>query len=210
MADDSVALHILYGIPCVGKSTSAVEFAHRHNIRTVIHTDYIREIQRNYRSPEQDPALAKVTHNAWELHGPRTRPNIEAGFVDHVNAVRPGIRSVVKKLMDDGFDAVIEGVHFHGDVIKNLAATHANARIHAALLIVRTTDELQHRIAQKENDRAKCVARKQWRQNLPVMFTIQDFLIADAREHGISVATPEEWRSLWIPVHTDYSTSITS
>lgn len=210
MAVHNVALHILYGIPCVGKSTAAVEFAYHRNLRTIIHTDYVREVQRSYRSPEQAPALATVTHNAWQLHGPPTDPNIAAGFIDHVNAVSTGIKSVVNKLVSDGFDTVIEGAHFHSGIIDDLTTTYADAEIHATLLIVRTADELRHRIIEKEAVRAHGATPKHWQEHLPIMLVIQDFLVSDAQAHGIPVATADEWRNSWVRSHSDYSTSTTS
>jgi len=210
MATHNLTLHILYGIPCVGKSTAAIELAYRRNIRTVIHTDYVREVQRGFVSPEHAPALAKVTHNAWELHGQPTRPNIEAGFLDHVKEVAVGVGAVVRKLVSDGFDAVIEGAHFHSGIIEELRVTNSNAEVQATLLIVRTAEQLRQRIIEKEGRRAQGAARKLWRENVPVMLAIQDFLISDARTHGIRVATADEWRSSWIPVNSHYSTWTTS
>ncbi len=202
MPAHNVALHIVYGIPCVGKSTAAVEFAYHRNIRTVIHTDYVREVQRVFVSPEQAPALAKVTHNAWELHGPPTRPNIEAGFVDHVKEVAVGIRTVARKLVSDGFDAVIEGAHFHGGIIEDLRVRNGDAEVPATLLIVRTAEELRQRVNDKKGRRAQGADRKRWQENVPVMLTIQEFLISDARAHGIPAVTVDEWRSSWIPVNS--------
>ncbi len=206
MAARNVELHILYGIPCVGKSTAAVEFAYHRNIRTVIHTDYVREVQRVFVSPEQAPALAKVTHNAWELHGPPTRPNIEAGFVDHVKEVAVGIRTVVRKLVSDGFDAMIEGAHFHGDIIEELRVANGDAEVRATLLIVRTAEELRQRVNDKERRRAHGAARKLWQENIPIMLAIQDLLISDALTHRIRVTTADEWRRSWAPVNSHYST----
>jgi 2-phosphoglycerate kinase len=208
MAPRNVALHIVYGIPCVGKSTAAVELAHHRSIRTVIHTDYIREVQRVFVSPKEAPALAKVTHTAWELHGCPTRRNIEAGFRDHLNDVAVGIRAVARKVVGDGFDAVIEGAHFHSDIIEELRTANGNAEVRATLLIVRTAEELQRRVNDKERRRASGSARKPWQENIPVMLAIQDFLIADARTHGIRVATADEWRRSWTTVNA-YWTSTT-
>ncbi len=195
MTAHNFALHILYGIPCVGKSTAAIEFAYRRNIRTVIHTDYVREVQRGVVSPEHDSALAKVTHNAWELHGPPTRPNIEAGFLDHVREVAVGIRAVVRKLVSDGFDAVIEGAHFHSSIIEELRAANGDAEVQATLLIVGTAEQLRQQVNDKEGRRTQGAVRKLWQENVPVMLAIQDFLISDARTHDIPVATADEWRS---------------
>src|SRR5215470_9991943 len=134
MAPCNVVLHIVYGIPCVGKSTAAIELARHRGISTVIHTDYIREVQRVFVSPKQAPALAKVTHTAWELRGCPTRRNIEAGFLDHLNDVAIDIRAVARKVINDGLDAVIEGAHFHSGIIEELRAANGNAEVRATLL----------------------------------------------------------------------------
>src|SRR5258708_22899967 len=101
-----VTIHVFYGIGCVGKSTAAVRYACEHNIRTIIPTDYLREVQRSYVSAEQSPALAKVSHNAWELLGGPSRENIVGGFISHAEAVLPALEVVVAKLVRDGLDAV--------------------------------------------------------------------------------------------------------
>lgn len=141
MKTRNVMLHIIYGVPCIGKSTAAIGFACHQQIRTVIHTDYVREVQRGFVPPEASPALAKVTHSAWELYGQPTPHNIVAGFVDHVAEIAVGIRLVVRKLVADGFDAVVEGAHFHSAVIEDLRIANAEANIQATLLVVETGDE---------------------------------------------------------------------
>jgi 2-phosphoglycerate kinase len=210
MATPNVELHVIYGIPCVGKSTAAVELAFHRDIRTIVQTDYVREVQRLFTPSEQAPALAKVTHTAWELYGPPTRSNIEAGFLDHAQAVAVGIQAVAKKLVGDGFAAVIEGAHFHGSIIEELRAANDSAEVEATLLVVEAAEELHQRISHKESQRARGAAQKLWRDNIPIMLAIQDFLISDARTHRIRVATAEEWRHSCAPAVSRYSTSTTS
>lgn len=205
-----VTLHIVYGIPCVGKSTTAVHLAYHRNLRTVVNTDYLREVQRVFVSPEQAPALAKVTHTAWQLHGPPTLPNIEAGFIDHVNEVATAITAVVRKLVTDGFEAVIEGAHFHGALIDELRAMNDNADIQATLLVVANAEELRQRICGKEANRGQGAVRKSWREHVPILLVLQGFLIADARRHGIQVTTANDWRSSWALAETPYATLTTS
>jgi len=206
MAAHNVVLHVIYGIPCVGKSTTAVALAYHRDIRTVIHTDYVREVQRGFVSAEQAPALARVTHDAWKLYGPPTTANIVAGFVDHVEQVAVGIDIVVKKLVRDGLDAVIEGAHFHGRIIDNLRATNPHADIEATLLIVRTIDELRQRIDDKQRRRAPTADDKQWRDNSQVMLILQDHLMSDAHAHGIPIEAIGGWRNSWNPAKSSSST----
>jgi 2-phosphoglycerate kinase len=195
----NVRLHIVYGVPCVGKSTAAIEFARHEGLHTVIHTDYVREVQRFFVSSQDVPVLARVSHTAWELFGQPTRHNVQAGFVAHAQAVAVGLVPVAKRLVNDGFDSIIEGVHFYSGIIDDLRAATGNADIDPTLLIVRTAEELRRRADKKEQRRTRGSDRKQWEESIPIMLTMQDYLISDARAHGIRVATVDDWRSLWNP-----------
>lgn len=202
MVASRTQIHVLYGIPCVGKSTGALAFAQRRDIRTVVHTDYLREVQRRYVPRETVPVIAKVTHNAWQLYGSPTRANILAGFVDHVAAVSPAIEVVVQKLVSDGFESVIEGVHFHGEVIQRLRSQNRDADIRATLLVVETAEELRQRAISKGHARTARVPLKEWQENIPVMLTIQEFLISDALGNDIEITTAVDWRKSWRPSDT--------
>jgi len=122
--------------------------------------------------------------------------------------VAPGINAVARKVVSDGFDAVIEGVHFHGGIIEELRATNSHAEVRATLLIVRTAEELRRRVNDKETGRAQGSARKPWQKNLPIMLAIQDFLISDARTHGIRAVTADEWRRSWTPVNAYWTSTM--
>lgn len=191
MTRREVDLHVLYGIPCVGKSTAAVTFAYRHDIKTVVPTDYLREAQRLFVPKPLNPALFEVTHSAWQLHGPPTPTNIVSGFRDHADAVAPVIQYVAAKLARDGFDAVLEGVHFHSGIIEALSA-YDGARVQPRLLVVDSGRELRNRIHNKETTRTSLAERKSWSDHIKILLTIQDYLIHDAHQHGIQVTTTEE------------------
>ena len=189
MAPADLALHVLYGIPCVGKSMTAIEFAHRNRIRTVIHTDYIREIQRSLTPACENPAITMTTHTAWRLFGLATRAGVVAGFKAHTDAVATGVLTVARKLAADGFDAVLEGTHFHAEIINRLRMIQGVERVEASLLIVGGMEELLRRIQAKETQRVPTAPPKQWRAHAPILLVIQDWLIADAQGHGIRIIT---------------------
>jgi 2-phosphoglycerate kinase len=189
MAPPDLFLHVVYGIACTGKSTTAVELAHRNGIRTIIHTDYIREVQRSLTPAGENPALAVTTHTAWRLFGPATRATIVAGFKAHADAVAAGVLAVAHKLAAGGFDAVLEGTHFHAEVIDRLRLIQGVGRVEASLLTASGMDELLRRIQAKETQRARTAAPKQWREHAPMLMAIQDWLIADAQGHGIRIIT---------------------
>jgi len=142
-----MTLHVLYGIACAGKSTTALQYARDNDIRTVVHTDYLREVQRLYVPAGQSPALAKVSHSAWELFGSPSPENIVAGFLSHAESVFPAVEAVAGKLARDGLDAVIEGTHFHGSLIARLRQYAGSAAIRPALVTVATLPQLLEHIS---------------------------------------------------------------
>jgi 2-phosphoglycerate kinase len=180
-----VTLHVIYGIACAGKSTTALRYASDNGIRTVISTDYLREVQRLYVSADQSPVLAKVSHTAWELSGDPTPGGIIAGFTSHADAVFPAVEAVAAKLARDGLDAVIEGSCFHGALITRLRQHLADATVRPVLLTVESLPQLLDHITEKEQQRAPGSETRNWRANARVLMTIQDFLITDAARHAI-------------------------
>lgn len=180
-----MTLHVIYGIACAGKSTAALRYASDNRIRTVISTDYLREVQRLYVPAGQSPALAKVSHTAWELTGDPTPGGIIAGFTSHAEAVFPAVAAVAVKLARDGLDAVIEGSCFHGALITQLRQQVGDATIRPVLLTVESLPHLLDHITEKEQQRAPGSEPRSWRANAPVLMTIQDFLITDAARHAI-------------------------
>jgi len=95
-----MTLHLIYGIACAGKSTTALRLAADNGVRTIISTDYLREVQRLYVPAAQSPVLAKVSHTAWELSGDPTPGGIIAGFTSHAEAVFPAVEAVAANGQD--------------------------------------------------------------------------------------------------------------
>jgi 2-phosphoglycerate kinase len=180
-----MTLHVIYGIACAGKSVTALRYASGNGIRTVISTDYLREVQRLYVPAEVSPALAKVSHTAWEISGDPTLGGIIAGFTQHAEAVFPAVAAVAAKLARDGLDAVIEGSHFHNVLITRLRQHAPDVTIRPMLLTVESLPQLLDHITGKEHQRAPGSEPRSWRANAQVLMTIQDYLIADAARHAI-------------------------
>jgi len=180
-----MTLHVIYGIACAGKSTTALRHAGDNGIRTVISTDYLREVQRLYVPAALSPALAKVSHTAWELSGDLTPAGIIAGFTQHAEAVFPAVSAVAVKLAGDGLDAVIEGSHFHGALIARLRQHAPDVTVRPVLLTVESLPQLLVHITEKEQHRAPRSEPRNWRANASILMTIQDFLMTDAARHSV-------------------------
>lgn len=186
MCRDKAALHVFYGVACTGKSTLALRFAHEHAIRTIIHTDYIREVQRAFAQHSEGNPLLKVTHTAWELFGEPSDENIVRGFIAHVDTVLPALLTVVRKLSRDGFDAIVEGVHCYSHVLDQFRHIHGLA-ITPHLVVVPSASRLADHIQRKEEERSLAGEPKEWKNHLQTILTLQNFLLQDAIQHHIQI-----------------------
>lgn len=187
---DRSTLHVFYGVACAGKSTLALRFAHEHSIHTIIHTDYVREVQRACVESSEASPLMKVTHNAWECLGEPTDRNIVRGFTTHVNAILPALLAVVHKLSRDGFDAIVEGVHCYGEVLDQFAQVEG-LTVLPQLLVVTNESRLLDHMQYKEEERHHSSEPKMWRDHIKTLMTIQDFLLQDAVQRHIPIIHPE-------------------
>jgi 2-phosphoglycerate kinase len=183
---DRVTLHVFYGVACTGKSTLALRFAHEHSIRTIIHTDYVREVQRAFAQQSEGSPLMKVTHNAWELFGEPSTENIVKGFTKHVDAVTPALLAIVRKLSKDGFDAIVEGVHCYSDVLDQIPQV-GGLIVLPRLLVVTSESGLLDHMQHKEEERSRSGEAKAWKNQTKTLMKIQDFLIQDATQRNIPI-----------------------
>jgi 2-phosphoglycerate kinase len=163
----------------------ALRYAGENGIRTVISTDYLREVQRLYVPAVRSPVLEKVSHTAWQVTGDSSPSGITAGFTSHAEAIFPAVAAVAVKLARDGLDAIIEGSHFHGALIARLRQQVGNMTVLPVLVTVESLPQLLEHIDEKERQRASGAEPRNWRANARLLMAIQDFLISDAVSHAI-------------------------
>ena len=105
---------LIGGTTGVGKSTMAVEAAHRLAITRVVSTDSIREVMRSILSKDLLPALYESTYLAYRslrLPYPSLTDPLIAGFREQVGAVAVGIQAVIDRSVREAAHTVIEGIH---------------------------------------------------------------------------------------------------
>ncbi len=124
------ALIFLGGATGTGKSTLAMELAFRLGVRHVISSDIVREAMRSVVSPSFVPGLHDhsfrgVLQGGAALSDPRER--VLAGFSQQAAQVAVGVRSVVRRLLTENNDAIVEGTHlvppFH-DLLPDSDSAH--------------------------------------------------------------------------------------
>lgn len=117
---------LLGGSSGTGKSTLASLVASRLGIPTVLSTDSIRHIMRNFMSREENPILFCSTYETAKFvpEDPDNplpeKKRVLAGFHQQCQYVHPHLMNVIDKLVGQNDNVVIEGVHLTVDFLMSV------------------------------------------------------------------------------------------
>ncbi|MFH1786092.1 MAG: hypothetical protein ABH829_00360 [archaeon] len=132
-----------------GKSSVALEVAHRLCIRNVIGTDYVREVLRTLFSETILPDIYLSTYDAWEAVKIPIAPGedkVAVGYIEQVKHVSVGIDAIIQRARKEGKDVVIEGIHILPGMFKY---ERDDLSISTVVLTVNNKDEHRLRISQR-------------------------------------------------------------
>ncbi len=136
---------LLGGTTGVGKSTIAVEVAHRLAITRVVSTDSIREVMRTILSKDLMPTLYESTYLAYRglrFPYPSLADPLIVGFREQVSAVAVGVQAVIDRSVREAAHLVVEGIHVVPGFIKiDIPAEKAVI----VPIVVTAEDPVQHR-----------------------------------------------------------------
>jgi len=117
---------LLGGSSGTGKSTLASLVASRLGISTVLSTDSVRHIMRNFMSREENPILFCSTYETAKFvpvdpENPLPeKKRVLAGFQQQCQYVHPHLMDVIDKLVGQNDNVVIEGTHLTIDFLMNV------------------------------------------------------------------------------------------
>lgn len=111
---------LIGGTSGIGKSSVALELAHRLGIKQVIGTDTIREIMKNMIAPNLMPEIHYSSYEAWRSISYTVKEDkVIVGFREQARAVAAGINAVIERSLKEGISLVIEGVHIVPEFITD-------------------------------------------------------------------------------------------
>jgi len=178
---------LLGGAAGVGKTSLALEVAHRLGIGRVLSSDSVRQIMRLTLSPEIAPALHGSSYDAYKLLPPDALgddPVIE-GFRAQTNIVSVGIRASMDRAVSENASTVIDGVSVLPGAIDP-AAYEGLADI--VFLVVASLDAEAYatRIADRAEDQSHRPAHH-YLENLDEILRIQDYFLDAAERHDVPI-----------------------
>jgi len=178
---------LLGGAAGVGKTTLALEVAHRLGIGRVYSTDSVRQIMRIMLSRELVPAIHGSSYDAYRLFPADSLgddPVVE-GFRSQASTVSVGIRGSVDRAIAENTSLVMDGV----SIVPGMLNVQAYAdRADVIFLVVATLDEeaFKNRFSSRAVDQ-KQRAPHRYLENLDAILRIQEHFLELADRYDVPI-----------------------
>jgi 2-phosphoglycerate kinase len=175
------------GAPGAGKTSLALEVAHRLGIGRVLSSDSIRQIMRIMLSPELAPAIhgsAFDAHTRLPVGTLGSDPVIE-GFRAQTATVSVGIRASMDRAVAENASTVLDGVSIVPGLI-DLDAYEELADVIFLMVAALDTEALAERFASRAKGQTHRAAHR-YVENLDAILRIQDYCLEAADRHGVPI-----------------------
>jgi 2-phosphoglycerate kinase len=174
---DRPVIILLGGATGAGKTSLALEVAHRLGIARVLSTDSIRQIMRLMLSPALSPAIHGSSYDAHKLLPADDRgiDRVIGGFLEQAATVAVGIRASLERAVNENASLVMDGVSIVPGLI-DLEPFSETADV--IFLVVGTLDEevFNNRFAARAAE-AKNRPPHRYLENLDSIIQIQDHFL---------------------------------
>jgi len=178
---------LLGGAAGVGKTSLALEVAHRLGIGRVLSTDSIRQIMRLMLSPAIAPAIHGSSYDAHRLlpAGQKSGDRVIGGFREQAATVAVGIRASLERAVNENASLVMDGVSLVPGLI-DLEPFAETADV--IFLVVGTLEEeaFSNRFAARAAE-AKDRPPHRYLENLDSILQIQDHFLELADRFGVPI-----------------------
>jgi 2-phosphoglycerate kinase len=184
---------LLGGAAGVGKTSIALEVAHRLGVGRVLSTDSIRQIMRLMLSPDLAPAIHGSSFDAYTQFPPGalgSDPLLES-FRAQTATVTVGVRASIERAIDENASTVIDGVAlFPGALDLRPYAEKADI----IFLVVATLDREAYasRFTRRAEDESLRPAH-QYLKHLDAILRIQDQFLDAAERQGIPIVVNDSF-----------------
>jgi 2-phosphoglycerate kinase len=178
---------LLGGATGVGKTSLALEVAHRLGIGRVLSTDSIRQIMRLMLSPELVPAIHGSSYDGHRLLGldARAEDPVVEGFRAQTASVSVGLRGSMDRAVAENASMVLDGV----SIVPGMIDLEPYEELaHVIFLVVASLDEdafAKRFAARAAGEKRRGVHR--YLENLDSILKIQDYFLDAAERSSVPI-----------------------
>ena len=182
---------LIGGATGAGKSSLAVELAHRLGIAHVISTDIIREIMRAMLSETLMPSIYRSSYTAWQAPVPPAAEGADpalVAFEEQCMRVKVGMSALIHRAQKENHHLIINGVH----IVPGIVDPSEFEGVNAIMLLVAVRSEVEH--LHRFSDRQAFAAdrgSRQYVKNFETIRKIQDYILKVARKRAVPVLDQE-------------------
>ena len=188
---DRPLVFLLGGTAGSGKSTIATNVASRLEIARMQSTDMLREVMRTVIPKSAEPILHKSSYSAWQelpadvLESLDKNQRIYEGYCRQAEILSVAIKAVIHRALHEHVSVIVEGVHFHPSIIKNIIDP-GNAMVVPIMLGVLKRKQLQSRIkGRSTNVPQRRVER--YLEHFESIWKLQTFLLSEADQANVPI-----------------------
>ena len=180
---------LLGGTSGTGKSSVASLLATKIGIPTVLSTDSIRHILRNFFEKDSEPILFSSTYEAGkhlpaENEGLNEKQKVLKGYQVQSGLIQGKIEALIEHFNEKKESIVIEGVHLTPDFMKKIARKYENCI--PFLIFISNESKHKERFAVRSKYMTLDERFNKYIENFMNIRIIQKFLIKKANENLIS------------------------
>lgn len=185
---DAPVILLVGGGTGTGKSTVATEAAHRLGITRVTSTDFVRQTMRAFFSREFMPSIHTSSFEAaLALSKAEEEESGDAallGFLDQTRNVLVGVEAVLRRALSEGWSMVLEGIHLVPGMIPT---DFEDALVVPCVLAIHDEDAHRGHFWIRDTASGGLRPMERYLDNLPVIRTIQDYVVERAARHDVPV-----------------------
>ena len=174
-----------------GKSTIATNLASRLEIARMQSTDMLREVMRTMIPSNVEPILHRSSYTAWqelpdELLETEGRNNrIYLGYTRQTEIIAAAIKAILQRTVHERVSVIIEGVHFHPTIIKNIVEP-GDALVVPVMLAVLKRKQLQNRIKGRSS-KVPTRHSKLYLEHFDEIWKLQSYLLSESDQAGVPI-----------------------
>lgn len=185
---DAPVILLVGGGTGTGKSTVATEAAHRLGITRVTSTDFVRQTMRAFFSREFMPSIHTSSFEAAlalsKAEEEESGDPALLGFLDQTRNVLVGVEAVLRRALSEGWSMVLEGIHLVPGMIPT---DFEDALVVPCVLAIHDEDAHRGHFWIRDTASGGLRPMERYLDNLPVIRTIQDYVVERAARHDVPV-----------------------
>ena len=185
------AVFLIGGTAGSGKSTIATNLASRLEIARMQSTDMLREVMRTMIPRNAEPILHKSSYSAWQelpddvLESEDRNQRIYLGYCRQAEILSVAIKAVIDRALHENVSVIVEGVHFHPTIIKNIIEP-GDALVVPIMLAVLKRKQLQSRIKGRST-KVPHRRAKRYLEHFESIWKLQSFLLSESDQADVPI-----------------------